>query len=99
MRDLAQGPGGTWLAMPCLMFTVRGGSEGEVTMSPTGSNTQIGRPSRALVLDADGAGLTALTAALHERGVTTVTASDGAAGLERLFEELLSLDVLVMALD
>lgn len=63
------------------------------------SSSSIARPSRALVLDGDGASLSELAQALHHRGVTAVTATDGVAGLERLFEELLSLDVLVVALD
>lgn len=68
-------------------------------MLHSGPSTQQERQSRALVLDGDGASLAKLQVALHDRGVTAVTASDGVAGLERLFEELLSLDVLIMALD
>ena len=51
---------------------------------------------RALVLDLDPA---SLAQALEARRVETVTATDGDAGLVRLLDELLSLDVLVMALD
>jgi len=51
---------------------------------------------RALVLDVDP---TPLARALGARRVETVTATDGEAGLTRLLDELLSLDVLVMALD
>lgn len=51
---------------------------------------------RALVLDPDAA---PLADALEARRVATVTAADGEAGLVRLLDELLSLDVLVMALD
>lgn len=53
-------------------------------------------PRRALVLDADPA---PLASALEARRVGTATATDGDAGLARLLDELLSLDVLVMALD
>jgi CheY-like chemotaxis protein len=81
------------------MFTVRVEEAAEATMFPTSSIPHAERSFRALVLDGDGASLAKLQAALHERGVTAVTASDGTAGLERLFEELLSLDVLVMDLD
>lgn len=54
---------------------------------------------RALVLDSDPASLALVGAALERHRVTAVTAADGDAGLSRLVDELLSLDVLVMALD
>ncbi len=51
---------------------------------------------RALVLDADP---TSLARALAARAVAARTATDGETGLSTLLDELLSLDVLVMALD
>lgn len=54
---------------------------------------------RALVLHGDATALSGLCGALHERRVETVSACDGEAGLTKLLDELLSLDVLVMALD
>jgi CheY-like chemotaxis protein len=54
---------------------------------------------RALVLHGDEAARSRLQAALEARGVRTAAAADGTAGLDRLLEELLSLDVLVVELD
>jgi CheY-like chemotaxis protein len=56
------------------------------------------RPLRALVLDADPAVETAVRA-LEERGFSVARAPDGASGLERLLDELLALDVLVVQQD
>ncbi|MGB8929865.1 MAG: response regulator [Anaeromyxobacteraceae bacterium] len=54
---------------------------------------------RALVLDPDLPALALVQRALAQRQVAAVVAGDGDAGLARLLDELLSLDVLVMALD
>jgi CheY-like chemotaxis protein len=51
---------------------------------------------RALVLDGDPASLRSLTRSLEGVLFSVCTASDGARGLDRLLEELLSLDVLVI---
>src|SRR5512139_2376557 len=74
------------------MFTVHA-SEAAMLHADTTAETNT---RRALVLDRDPA---SLAQALEARRVETVTASDGDAGLVRLLDELLSLDVLVMALD
>lgn len=92
-------PGGTDLALPCLMFTVHASHPDEATMFHTDPGTTMERQVRALVLDGDATALEGLRRALEDRRVTAVTATDGTTGLERLFEELLSLDVLVMDLD
>lgn len=54
---------------------------------------------RALVLDGDAASLAELERAFAARRVTAITSPDGASGLDRLLDELLSLDVLVVELD
>lgn len=54
---------------------------------------------RALLLDPDYGSLALLKGALEQRRVASLTAADGDTGLALLLEELLALDVLVMALD
>jgi uncharacterized protein (TIGR02266 family) len=53
------------------------------------------RPRRALVVDDDALIRTILTEALTARGFEVICAEDGEAGLRRLSEELLALDLLV----
>jgi CheY-like chemotaxis protein len=57
--------------------------------------TELPRSRRALVVDDDALARTMLRDALAERGFEVVTAADGAAGLRKLCEEVLHLDVLV----
>jgi CheY-like chemotaxis protein len=81
------------------MFTVHASRIEEVTMFPTTAATPNEPKPRALVLDGDDASLAAMQRAFADLHVTAVTARDGAAGLGRLLDELLSLDVLVVDLD
>jgi CheY-like chemotaxis protein len=81
------------------MFTVHGSHHDEVTMFPTTAAIPNEPKPRALVLDADDASLAAMQRAFGDLRVTAVTARDGEAGVGRLLEELLSLDVLVVDLD
>jgi CheY-like chemotaxis protein len=78
------------------MFTVRAR---EATMLRTDTTPFSDGNPRALVLHGDEAVRGGLRSALEERRVATLTAADGVTGFERLLDELLSLDVLVMALD
>ena len=57
------------------------------------------RPLRALVLDHDAASARPLRRALEAWSFSVIAAADGDAGLELLLEELLALDVLVVAAD
>jgi len=60
-------------------------------------DTSPPRPLRALLLDDDPAALRAVRRALESRRFSVISAGDGAAGLDLLLEELLHLDVLVVA--
>src|SRR5512138_1759043 len=77
------------------MFTVHA-SEAAMLHADHTSETAT---RRALVLDSDLTSLQLVQGALAQRQVASVGAVDGDAGLSRLLDELLSLDVLVMALD
>jgi CheY-like chemotaxis protein len=57
------------------------------------------RPLRALVLDHDAASARTLRRALEAWSFSVIAAADGDAGLDLLLEELLALDVLVVAAD
>jgi CheY-like chemotaxis protein len=57
------------------------------------------RQLRALVLDHDGASALLLRRELEARSFSVISAADGASGLAILLEELLALDVLVVAAD
>lgn len=57
------------------------------------------RPLRALILDHDPASARPLRRALEAWSFSVIAAADGDAGLELLLEELLALDVLVVATD
>jgi CheY-like chemotaxis protein len=81
------------------MFTVSAMPGDEVAMHHPRTGHTLERRPRALLLDGDGAWLDELVGALAERRVTAVTAPDGRSGLERLLEEFLDFDVLVMDLD
>ncbi|HET9551531.1 MAG TPA: histidine kinase [Anaeromyxobacteraceae bacterium] len=71
----------------------------EVAMARTDPGLPLEGSTRALLLDGDRAALSRLERSLQDRRVVTAAATDGTAGVERLLEELLSLDVVVVDLD
>src|SRR5574341_455884 len=73
---------------------VRGGSAMEPAMTTTPA-----RHPRALVLHADPDALRDVRRSLEARRFTVLSAGDGSSGLGLLLDELLDLDVLVIAAD
>jgi CheY-like chemotaxis protein len=81
------------------MFTGHASRAAETAAHHADTTRHPGRRPRVLLLEGNPASLGALERSLSDCRATTVSAADGATGVERLLEEFLHLDALVMDLD